>query len=69
MTANALRRFHIAARRAGGDGLDEVRERAGLADVRGVRRYEAVAAEPSDTDAAESQSASTPSTMRTTRSQ
>jgi integrase len=69
VTANALRRFHIAARRAGGDGLDEVRERAGLADVRGVRRYEAVAAEPSDTDAAESQSASTPSTMRTTRSQ
>ena len=39
VTVNALRRFHIAARRAGGDGLDEVRDRAGLADVRSVRRY------------------------------
>jgi integrase/recombinase XerD len=39
VTANALRKFHISTRQAGGEGLDDVRDRAGLADVRGVRRY------------------------------
>ena len=39
VTANALRRFHITARRHGGADLDDVRDRAGLADVRSVRRY------------------------------
>ena len=39
VTANALRRFHISARESGGMVLDKIRERAGLADVRGVRRY------------------------------
>jgi site-specific recombinase XerD len=39
VTANALRRFHINTRQASGDVLDDVRDRAGLADVRGVRRY------------------------------
>jgi hypothetical protein len=39
VTANALRRFHIAARRDAGDDLDDVRQGAGLADVRSVRRY------------------------------
>jgi hypothetical protein len=39
VTANELRRFHIdAAHRAGVD-LDEIGERAGLDDVRSVRRY------------------------------
>lgn len=39
VTANALRRFHINANDAEGSVLDDVRDRAGLADVRGVRRY------------------------------
>jgi hypothetical protein len=39
VTANALRRFHFATLEAGGVDLDEVRDRAGLADVRSVRRY------------------------------
>ena len=38
VTANALRRFHIT-HRAGDSTLEQIRERAGLADVRGVRRY------------------------------
>jgi site-specific recombinase XerD len=38
VTANALRRFHITHHSADAP-LEEVRERAGLADVRGVRRY------------------------------
>jgi site-specific recombinase XerD len=51
VTANALRRFHINARQAGGDVLDDVRDRAGLADVRGVRRYDTAATEESNTEA------------------
>jgi site-specific recombinase XerD len=39
VTANALRRFHISTHESGGTVLDKIRERAGLADVRGVRRY------------------------------
>jgi site-specific recombinase XerD len=39
VTANALRRFHISTREAAGVVLDKIRDRAGLADVRGVRRY------------------------------
>ena len=39
VTANAFRRFHISARRHSGADLDDVRDRAGLADVRSVRRY------------------------------
>jgi integrase/recombinase XerD len=38
VTANALRRFHITHGAADAD-LEEIRDRAGLADVRGVRRY------------------------------
>jgi integrase/recombinase XerD len=57
VTANALRRFHIATRESGGTVLDKIRDRAGLADVRSVRRYtraddtkdEAAAAKHSDT--------------------
>ncbi len=44
--ANALRRFHINARQAIGDVLDDVRDRAGLADVRGVRRYDRTTPRP-----------------------
>lgn len=51
VTANALRRFHINARQAGGDAVVDVRDRAGLADVRSVRRYTAGAAEQSNTAA------------------
>ena len=40
VTANALRRFHITARQADGNELDDVRDRAGLANVRSVRRYD-----------------------------
>jgi len=39
VTANALRRFHITASHEAGTDLDSVRERAGLAHVRTVRRY------------------------------
>jgi integrase/recombinase XerD len=39
VTANALRRFHISTREASGLALEEVRDGAGLADVRGVRRF------------------------------
>lgn len=39
VTANALRRFHITARRHAGSTLDDVRDGAGLADVRSVMRY------------------------------
>jgi integrase len=39
VTANALRRFHINQHQLRGTALDDVRDRAGLADVRGVRRY------------------------------
>lgn len=39
VTANALRRFHINEHQLGGTALDDVRDRAGLAHVRGVRRY------------------------------
>ncbi len=45
VTANALRRFHISTRRDSGDVLDDVRARAGLANVRGVRRYTALSIE------------------------
>ncbi|MDP9463291.1 MAG: site-specific integrase [Actinomycetota bacterium] len=38
VTANVLRRFHIT-HHAEDKPLDEVRERAGLADVRSIRRY------------------------------
>lgn len=39
VTANALRRFHINEHQLRGTDLEDVRDRAGLADVRGVRRY------------------------------
>jgi hypothetical protein len=39
VTANALRRFHITAGQLGGSDLEAVRDRAGLAHVRGVRRF------------------------------
>ncbi len=39
LTANALRRFHINARQASGNELEDIRDGAGLADVRGVHRY------------------------------
>ena len=39
LTANALRRFHFTASRAAGTALDLVRERAGLTDLRSLRRY------------------------------
>jgi site-specific recombinase XerD len=39
VTANALRRFHIAASQHAGADLDDIRDRAGLADRRSVRRY------------------------------
>ncbi|MDO9176292.1 MAG: hypothetical protein Q7V62_15900, partial [Actinomycetota bacterium] len=38
VTANALRRYHIT-RHAHSAPLEEIRDRAGLADVRSVRRY------------------------------
>lgn len=42
VTANELRRFHISTSHAQDEDLEDVRERAGLADVRSVRRYLAV---------------------------
>ncbi len=45
VTANALRRFHIATAADSAD-LDHVRAGAGLADLRSVRRYVEAAAEP-----------------------
>ena len=39
VTANALRRFHINTRQGDGDVPDDIRDRAGLADVRSIRRY------------------------------
>ncbi len=39
VTANALRRFHINSSEADGTDLEDIRDRAGLADVRSVRRY------------------------------
>lgn len=51
VTANALRRFHISASHTAGGDLDSVRDRAGLADVRSVRRYLPRPDEPSQTPA------------------
>ena len=39
VTANALRRFHFTSSHAAGTDLNRVRERAGLAHVRSLRRY------------------------------
>jgi integrase/recombinase XerD len=39
VTANALRRFHFISSHAAGTDLDHVRQRAGLAHVRSLRRY------------------------------
>lgn len=39
VTANALRRFHITTNQSSGTNIESVRDRAGLADVRSVRRY------------------------------
>jgi integrase/recombinase XerD len=39
VTANALRRFHITASQNAGKELASIQQRAGLADVRSVRRY------------------------------
>lgn len=39
LTANELRRFHISAAHRAGVDLDEIGARAGLDDVRSVRRY------------------------------
>jgi site-specific recombinase XerD len=52
VTANALRRFHISTHESGGTVLDEIRDRAGLADVRGVRRYVTPQAKQESTGAA-----------------
>lgn len=43
VSANALRRFHINSRRADGERIADVRDRAGLANARSVRRYDTVA--------------------------
>jgi site-specific recombinase XerD len=48
VTANELRRFHISADPEAARNLDRIRERAGLADVRSVRRY---LLEPTDSSA------------------
>lgn len=50
VTANALRRFHINTHRGSGEVLDDVRDRSGLAHVRGVRRYDEIATEASNTE-------------------
>ena len=50
VTANALRRFHINSFHAGDSVLDDIRDRAGLADVRGVQRYIEAATADSDTE-------------------
>jgi site-specific recombinase XerD len=47
VTANALRRYHFAISRAAGVDAELVRQRTGLADVRGLRRYAIDTAEPS----------------------
>ena len=39
ISANALRRFHITTHHATGADLDTVRTRAGLNDIRTVRRH------------------------------
>lgn len=39
VSANALRRFHITAHHTTGAALDDVRDRAGLNDIRTIRRY------------------------------
>jgi site-specific recombinase XerD len=39
LTANALRRFYVSSSHAAGVDIDEIRERAGLADARSARRY------------------------------
>jgi site-specific recombinase XerD len=39
VTANSLRRFHITTHESSGANIESVRDRAGLADVRSVRRY------------------------------
>ena len=49
VTANSLRRFHINTGQASGDDLDEVRDRAGLAHVRGIRRYDTASTEAPNT--------------------
>jgi len=45
VTANALRRFHINARRADGSSLDDVRQGAGLVSRRSVQRYDQTVSE------------------------
>jgi len=50
ITANALRRFYINSRQADGDRVDDVRDRAGLANARSVRRYDTAAPEESNID-------------------
>lgn len=50
VTANALRRFHINEHQLRGTALADVRDRAGLADVRGVRRYATNEGEGSTTE-------------------
>ena len=54
VTANALRRFHINEHQLRGSALEDVRDRAGLADVRGVRRYATTEREESTTEGVES---------------
>jgi site-specific recombinase XerD len=39
LTANALRRFYVSSSHAAGVDIDDIRERAGLSDVRSARRY------------------------------
>jgi len=52
VTANALRRFHFTTSHASGTDLDHVRERAGLAHVRSLRRYLIEAQDALDEDGA-----------------
>ncbi|MEO6654413.1 MAG: site-specific integrase [Ilumatobacteraceae bacterium] len=51
VTANALRRFHIDARQSSGEVLADVRDRAGLAHVRSVKRYTPAPSSQSNTTA------------------
>jgi site-specific recombinase XerD len=39
LTANALRKFYVSSSHAAGVDIDDIRERAGLSDVRSARRY------------------------------
>jgi integrase/recombinase XerD len=54
VTANALRKYHITTRQADGESIDEVRDRAGLANIRGIKRYDEASPDAPNTKAAAS---------------